>query len=77
MPRDNWGPIIVGLHRWDDETGLSWISVVAANEHGDCVFHVLPMNGTGTDVADALANHLVDLFDVLGLNAKRGEVGHP
>jgi hypothetical protein len=69
-----WGKITVGVAKTTDDTGLDWLHVVVANEHGDATFAVYPF-GVGGPMAEGHADWLVSLFnDVLGLDAERGEV---
>lgn len=67
--------IIVGVATMRDETGLDWVTVVAASELGDTVFNVIPRMVGCDELADALANTLVErLRIVVGDNVERGEV---
>lgn len=76
-PPEDYGTLSVGFTKFTDDTGLDWYMVVVANEHGDCPFAVLPGNPVGKLIADAVCEQLLGQFEVLGLEAERGEVQSP
>lgn len=71
-------PMRVGTARFTDDSGLDWLQVIVSNEHGDAVFQVIPDRGEKSQaLADALADELLVVFEVLGLAAERGEPDRP
>jgi hypothetical protein len=71
-------PATIGVAPMLDDTGLAWLAVVVATDYGDAVFEVFPDNrAAGNAIAEAHADHLVELFGVLGIPAERGDVGTP
>lgn len=71
--------LVIGTAKHTDDTGLDWLQVVVASDHGDATFAVYPWSddtGAGAALAAAHVRHLVGLFEVLGIPAVRGEVDH-
>lgn len=69
--------LTIGVAKHVDDTGLDWMQVVVASDHGDATFAVYPGGAAGKLMAEAHADFLVGLFDdVLGIPAERGEVDH-
>lgn len=73
--------VTVGVARHTDDSGLDWCQVVCATDHGDATLAVFPWGfgqppGEPQAMAEAHANFLVGVFEVMGIEAVRGEVDH-